>query len=193
MTQGSGQRGRTCDTRLAQPSTQDSVSPVLKSQRCGNGWRGQVKRGTKGLLQRKRCSATCLKQPQRMPFHTFTTLRKLKIIVGEEHARLHHRGAESRLNNGYDVRKLEKTEGLQEKKAGGAQGQCLGSLTPLWTASRKTNTIEYHGAQRRGNWNCLGSTSSGSQAQRQNSAQLFHYLGVPSELFEFSVSQCACP
>lgn len=48
-------------------------------------------------------------QPQRMPFHSFTTHRKLKIIGGEEHTRLHHRGAESRLNNGYDVRKLEKT------------------------------------------------------------------------------------
>lgn len=101
-------------------------------------------------------------QPQRMPFHSSTTHRKLKIIVGEEHTRLHHHGVESRLNNGYNVRKLEKTEGLQETKAGGAQGQCLGSLTPLWTASRKTNTIENHSAQKRGNWSCSSRTSSGS-------------------------------
>lgn len=35
--------------------------------------------------------------------------RKLKITSREKHTRLHHCGAENRLNNGYDVRKLRKT------------------------------------------------------------------------------------
>lgn len=73
-------------------------------------------------------------QPQRTPFHAFTTHRKLKIIVGEEHTRPPHRGAESRLNNGYDVRKLEKTrENRGTTRKGG--WRCTGPMSRLPNSS----------------------------------------------------------